>query len=127
MKTFVQSQLKANNSHFVAIVDNQVTAWCDIRREAPAGISHCGTLGMGVLSAYRGQGVGEQLLCTKLNKAKTFGIERVELAVRADNQRAYNLYRKLGFVEEGVKRRSVKIDGVYHDRILMALEFSPQE
>ena len=30
------------------------------------------------------------------------------------------LYRKAGSVEEGIKRRAILIDGVFHDEIIMA-------
>lgn len=121
---FVQSQLTANNPHFLAQVNNQVIGWCDIRRETVAAIAHCGTLGMGVLASFRSQGIGEQLMRTALAKAKSIGMERVELSVIVSNQRAYKLYQKIGFVEEGIKRRSVKLRGQYFDRILMALDLS---
>jgi RimJ/RimL family protein N-acetyltransferase len=36
------------------------------------------------------------------------------------NLRAASLYRKTGFVEEGIKRRAILIKGVFHDEIIMA-------
>jgi RimJ/RimL family protein N-acetyltransferase len=40
--------------------------------------------------------------------------------VFANNTAAAALYRKVGFVEEGTKRKAILIDGTYHDEIIMA-------
>ena len=56
-----------------------------------------------------------------LSAARHLGIERVELEVFASNTGAINLYRQLGFVVEGTKKRARKLDGEYDDDVLMAL------
>ena len=43
------------------------------------------------------------------------------LEVFASNERAIDLYRRLGFVTEGVKHRARQLDGRYDDNVLMAL------
>jgi putative acetyltransferase len=45
---------------------------------------------------------------------------RVELTVFADNERAIALYKKLGFVEEGLKKKAAIRNGQYEDEYLMA-------
>jgi RimJ/RimL family protein N-acetyltransferase len=82
--------------------------------------AHAGKLGMGIVSAYRGRGLGRRLIETTLHAARDAGIERVELSVHADNSRAVALYEKVGFVREGLARNSVRIDGRYKDAIHMA-------
>ena len=52
----------------------------------------------------------------------TLKVEKIELMVRATNERAVHLYQSLGFLEEGRIRKRVKaISDVYHDDIAMAL------
>ena len=82
---------------------------------------HRGGLGIGVQAAYRGQGIGEALLRALLDwAAREPELERVELAVFAHNERALNLYRKLGFAEETRRLRAFKLaDGGYYDEIQM--------
>jgi ribosomal protein S18 acetylase RimI-like enzyme len=53
---------------------------------------HVGVLGMGLLPAYRGQGIGRRLLHRTLGAARTGGLSRVELTVREDNVGAIALY-----------------------------------
>ena len=98
-----------------------VVGWCDIVRNPLEGFRHVGRLGMGLLPHYRGQGLGKRLTVETIRAARLAGIERVELEVFASNERAVALYRKLGFVTEGVKRRARKLDGQYDDNVVMAL------
>ena len=82
---------------------------------------HRGRLGIGVQVPYRGQGIGEALLHALLEwAANEPELERVELSVFAHNQRALNLYRKLGFEEESRALRAFKLaDGSYYDDVQM--------
>ncbi len=84
-------------------------------------MSHCGSVGMGLLPAFRGRRIGERLLRACLDKAPTQGLTRIELQVRADNERAIALYRRLGFETEGVQRNAMRFDGVHYDAVSMAL------
>ncbi len=83
-------------------------------------MAHVGDLFMGLLPGQRGQGLGERLLRESLTAADAFGFLRIELGVFASNTRALSLYRKVGFVEEGTKRRAILINGIFHDEIIMA-------
>src|SRR4051812_33719543 len=56
-----------------------------------------------------------------IDRAWNSALERIELEVVASNEPAVGLYRKMGFVTEGVKRHGRKLDGVYDDIIVMAL------
>lgn len=48
-------------------------------------------------------------------------IHRLELGVYSFNDRAIAVYRKLGFVAEGVRRAALWWDGAYHDEIPMSI------
>ncbi len=86
-------------------------------------LSHVGDLGIGVLPAWRGTGLGSILLKRSIEdmRAKP-GIVRLELAVMEGNDLAFGMYERAGFVVEGHKSRSMcQPDGSYSDEILMAL------
>jgi len=118
---FVLNNIKSGNPHFVALREGEVVGWCDIRRHFVPSLAHRGTLGMGVISTYRGLGVGFRVLNAALDAAFEVGIVRVELEVFADNSPAIALYDKVGFTREGVTRDAVCIDGEYRDAIAMAI------
>lgn len=119
-RAFVLGMIENGNPQFVALADNKVVGWCDISRHTFPSHAHAGSLGMGLIPAYRGQGLGRRLIEATLRAARDAGIERVELSVHADNDRAIALYEKVGFVREGFARNSVRIDGRYKDAIHMA-------
>ncbi|WP_338827498.1 GNAT family protein [Bradyrhizobium sp. 27S5] len=81
---------------------------------------HKGELvGMYVRSAARRTGVGGLLIDAALDLAAET-VELVLIGVVKGNEQAHRLYRSAGFVEYGIERRALKIDGRYYDDILMA-------
>ena len=95
--------------------------WCDAIPARLVTLQHCGSLGLGVLAAYRGRGVGRRLMAATLAHARGQGLTRVELEVRADNAPAIRLYEGMAFVHEGRKRNGNRLDGVYCDSLTMGL------
>jgi RimJ/RimL family protein N-acetyltransferase len=124
IREFVLNIIKNGDPQFVALADGEVVGWCDIRRHFFATHAHRGTLGMGIVPAYRGRGLGLRLIKTTLEQARNTGFVRIELDVHADNARAIALYDKVGFVREGVVRAAAFIDGEYRDAIAMAIVHS---
>ena len=122
IQQFVGGILERGGVQFFALDGgDQVVGWCDINRHHTEGYRHSGVLGMGLLPEYRGRGIGARLAVASINAARMNGIERIQLTVFASNQNAIALYRKLGFVEEGVRRRARLLDGRYDDNMEMAL------
>ncbi len=48
-------------------------------------------------------------------------MQRVTLDYFTGNVKAANLYRRLGFVDEGVARNACSKDGIYYDLNLMSI------
>lgn len=131
VKFYIKAMLQRGLPFIVAVdAQNTVVGWCNIhvqpQTEHRGGFSHVGTVGMGLDLPYRGQGIGRQMLLTVFESAGKVGIERVELQVYASNESAVKLYRKFGFVTEGVKSRARKLDGQFDDIIMMARLRPPQ-
>ena len=68
---------------------------------------------------YRHLGIGKNLLAHALEFAVREGAVRAFLEVRAGNFAAQEMYRKLGFVEDGRRKRYYKDNG--EDAILMSI------
>ena len=122
-REFVQGLMRANAPYFVALDEAEVAGWCDIIAKPRATLAHSGTLGIGLRTAYRGRGIGKELMEATLAGARNRGYTRVELTVRVDNLRATRLYENVGFKVEGTLRNHIRIDGKYHDSHLMAILF----
>ncbi len=74
----------------------------------------------------RGRGYGSEAMKLIIGYAfNRINLNKIELDVYAFNSAAYELYRRLGFVEEGRRRANVYRDGRYYDAILMGV--FPQE
>lgn len=80
---------------------------------------HSMYLAMGVLSSHWGQRIGYRLLDAIEDWADKHNIHRLELTVMQHNQRAINLYKKVGFQCEGLKKHSLRVEKSYVDEIYM--------
>ncbi|MEV7005325.1 GNAT family protein [Streptosporangium sp. NPDC051022] len=69
-----------------------------------------------------GRGYGTEAIRLVLDHVfTTTDLHRIGLEVFAFNDRAAHVYRKVGFVEEGVRRDALRWDGRWHDAIVMAI------
>ena len=122
---FVRDNIEHGYPQFVVVSAGTVVGWCDVlpnRRRVV--YAHCGTLGIGLLPKFRGQGIGRRLMQRAIDAAFAFGLTRIELTVREDNVNAIALYKSLGFDIEGLHRNAVSIDGHYENLCSMALRSS---
>lgn len=122
-RKFVRNSIREGYPHYVALEGDDVIGWCDILPIDRPTRAHTGVLGIGVLAPFRGQGVGSALLRQALDQARSSGFTRVELSVRAGNRRVVSLYQRFGFVEEGLQRNAIRLDGQYEHLICMAVLF----
>lgn len=121
VRSFVRESVAADVSQFVALDGATVVGWCDVFPHWAHAVRRCGTLGMGVLSAYRGKGIGGRLLAACISKARVNGITRITLEVRTDNLPAIKLYERAGFQHEAIKRKALLFDGKHYDAFQMSL------
>jgi RimJ/RimL family protein N-acetyltransferase len=69
-----------------------------------------------------GKGFGSEAIELVLDHAfATTPLHRIRLDVYAFNERARHVYKKVGFVEEGVERDALLWDGEWHDAVLMSV------
>ncbi len=72
-------------------------------------LRHVGEFGLSVKQDWQGLGIGCGLLSTLIDWSSTSPvIEKLELQVFVENQRAIALYRSFGFETEGIRRHAVK-------------------
>lgn len=70
----------------------------------------------------QGRGIGTFAVSSIVNHAfYNLNLRRLQLEVLEYNLAAQKLYRKIGFIEEGRKRKAVFKDGKYVDEIIMGL------
>ncbi len=89
--------------------------------------AHCMMLGISVAAEVQGLGVGDAMMHGLVDAARGFGARRVELQVYADNHRAEALYRKFGFVDEGLSPLGAWREGGWAWDRCMALTLGPAQ
>ena len=71
---------------------------------------------------YWDKGLGTESLQLLLNYGfNALNLERIELEVFSKNLRALKCYDKVGFIEEGKKRKAIFYNGSYDDVIMMSI------
>jgi putative acetyltransferase len=109
------------HTSFVAVRDGELLGQVSIDLMSNLRRRHVATLGMGVKSSARGQGVGTSLVRAAIAVCEDWGnISRIELEVFTDNAPAIALYKKCGFTIEGTCRRYAIRDGAFVDVHIMA-------
>ena len=106
-------------ANIVAVSEDRVIGNLGIAREPSRETRHIASLGMAVIEEWRGRGVGSALLAEAFRWAAWTGVEKIALSVYPHNQRAVNLYKKFGFVEEGTLSGHSKKSHGYEDELLM--------
>ncbi|HDX8354396.1 TPA: GNAT family N-acetyltransferase [Aeromonas dhakensis] len=105
----------------VAEVDGLLVGNISLHIEPNPRRKHVACIGMGVRDDWAGKGVGSALLGAALEMADNWlNLRRIELTVYADNAAALALYRKFGFIEEGLARGFAFRQGEYVDALYMA-------
>lgn len=104
----------------LAEVEGKIVGNCDIERKRGRS-SHVGNFGITVAKTWRDAGLGTELMKAVLEKAKEM-FEIIEINVFANNKRARHLYKKMGFKEEAVLPRRIKMKGEYVDSVVMSRE-----
>lgn len=89
-------------------------------RGRPEFVRHTAELGMWLRAAHREIGIGSRLVEVALAWATAHAVEKITLSVRSGNRRAFSLYQKYGFVEEGRRRAFVKTPQGYEDEVLFS-------
>lgn len=114
--------LRDNALYLVAEIDGKIVGSLNFSGGSRPRTAHTGEFGISVLKTYWGQHIGKVLLKTLIAWAHQFHmIRKINLRVREDNDRAIRLYTSTGFIQEGIIRRDVCINGKFYDSIVMGL------
>ncbi|MEF8936802.1 GNAT family N-acetyltransferase [Halobacteriaceae archaeon SHR40] len=105
---------------FVACVEGDVVGWVHLKHTDLRKLNHTAEFTLGVLEAYRGNGIGSQLLERGVRWAEEQGLEKLYNAIPATNQSALDFLQSHGFETEAVREDHYKLNGSYVDEVMMA-------
>jgi RimJ/RimL family protein N-acetyltransferase len=82
-------------------------------------MSHVGNILTMIIPEYRGMGIGGKLAERTFLFSREQGYEKISTYILADNASAIRYYESLGFVNVGIWRDQVLLDGHYHDDVIV--------
>jgi len=86
------------------------------------GSARTAQVGYWIDEAVAGRGVVPTALAMAVDHCfSVVGLHRVEATIRPENQASRRVVEKLGFREEGLRRRSLHIEGTWRDHLCYAL------
>lgn len=102
----------------IAIVDGKPVGMVEIKKYKNLYYSHIGDIGISIIKEYRNLGVGKALM-EDILRISTGWVKIACLNPIAENIRAYNLYKKLGFIEYGRLPDGIELRGKSFEDIFM--------
>ena len=117
-KQFIRDKMDAERElMLLAFIDGKHIGNCSLMSIAPyKRYSHRCDVAIALYKDYCGFGIGQAMLKTVLDVAKSVGYEQAELEVMAENKDAIAMYEKMGFEKFGTFPDNMKYsDGSYMD------------
>lgn len=116
-----------NSLLLVAEHENRIIGNIDLTGSRRKAMEHTAVIGMGMLKEWRNAGLGTALLSSAVEWARQNPIlELVWLQVYTANAAGLGLYRKMGFIENGVIQNFFKHEGSYFDNLTMVKDVSKE-
>ncbi|MEJ8548788.1 GNAT family N-acetyltransferase [Brevibacillus borstelensis] len=111
---------KPRNLFLVAVAHDRIIGFSRCEGNDLSRFSHKVEFGVAVLKEFWGYGIGKNLLKQSISWADSNGIKKTTLNVLETNEKAIQLYKKLGFEVEGIlKNDKILSDGKYYNTIVM--------
>ena len=86
------------------------------------GSARTASVGYWIDQQYAGLGVTPTALAMALDHCfSVVGLHRIEATIRPENRASRRVVEKLGFHDEGIRRRSLHVDGAWRDHICYAM------
>lgn len=103
--------------------DGTVVGWLELHRFPAWRLTHVAVLTIAVAQESRRKGIARRLLARAYDWARSVGVLKVSLNVRASNEAAVALYRSEGFALEGREVGQVRraLGGGFEDNLIMGL------
>lgn len=122
-KEWINSFLTNENSLLlIAEYGNEIIGNIDLTGNRRKIMEHTAVIGMGMLREWRNLGLGTALLKSIIQWAKENPLlELIWLQVYTENVSGLNVYRKMGFEDNGIIKNFFKKDKRYFDNLTMTI------
>ncbi|PEC22107.1 GNAT family N-acetyltransferase [Bacillus cereus] len=111
---------KMKNLFLIAEAHNRIVGFSRCEGSDLKRLSHKVEFGVCILKEFWGYEIGKNLLQQSINWADENEVKKISLQVLETNEKAINLYKKLGFEVEGVLKNDKRLsDGKYYNTVVM--------
>lgn len=76
-------------------------------------------VGLHVQKGYRDMGIGKEMLEYALEWGNKEGFNKIKACIFTSNKRSLSLFKKLGFEEEGTRKKNYRIGNTYIDEVIL--------
>ncbi|KAA3597932.1 MAG: N-acetyltransferase [Calditrichaeota bacterium] len=125
LKAITEKFEQHNENNFILgkFVENELVGIVGLFREQRIKTLHKAMVwGVFIKEEFRGKGYSRDLMDECLRLAKTLeGLELINISVVSENQRAFKLYKSLGFDEWGFEKNAMKHNGIYYDEYFLVI------
>ncbi|NJD57040.1 MAG: GNAT family N-acetyltransferase [Nitrospirae bacterium] len=81
--------------------------------------AHILNIGLHIVTAYRGLGIGSQMLRFAIDWAKRHGFKKLEANIFTTNKKSLHVFERAEFIEEGTRQKRIRIGKQYIDEVLV--------
>ena len=81
--------------------------------------AHILNVGLHLKEAYRGLGIGSQMLGYATDWARQREFQKLEASIFTTNKHSLRLFSNAGFAEEGIRHKRIRVGREYIDEVLM--------
>ena len=113
VEKLIQNSVEGEDFLLVAESDDRIVGYISAQKGGLNRIAHSAYIVVGILKNYCGKGIGTEFFKRLDTWAEEKKVTRLELTVICENEVAKHLYEKNGFEIEGIKRKSVLVEGNY--------------
>lgn len=108
------------NLFLVVEVHNQIVGFSRCEGSNLKRLAHKVEFGVCILREFWGYGMGKKLLQQSIQWADENEVKKISLQVLETNEKAIQLYKKLGFEVEGILKNDKRLsDGKYYNTVAM--------
>ncbi len=121
LSAYEKQHQDGSSAHFIAFDDGAVIAHCSLTNIVYGPFRAC-FMGYGVSKEFEGTGTMSKLCLAAIKYAfDELELNRVMANYMPCNERSGSLLKKLGFSEEGLAKKYLKINGRWEDHVLTSL------
>jgi RimJ/RimL family protein N-acetyltransferase len=122
-QAFIDEMKQKKNMYTAVEMHNRVVGIARILKDDLKMKEHTGLFRTWLTDEAQGKGIGNQIMEYALEWGQRAKLHKIWLTVFSGNEGATYLYKKYGFVEEGIQKDQVQVNGIYQDEIYMAYFF----